>query len=87
MRHHLIEKMNQLRTSGPKKGLSQSKQAYSLGNTPEVWDWTKRGLKDLHEATMYRVRGREGESKAWVHERDLQEGCPSLSGLFNIYHI
>ena len=45
-----------------------------------------RSVKNLHETTEYRVKGREGESEAWIPQRGLREGCPSSPPLFNIYH-
>ena len=43
-------------------------------------------MKDLHETTEYRIRGKDGNSDAWVPNRGLREGCPSSPPLFNIYH-
>ena len=45
-----------------------------------------KSVKNLHETTEYRVKGREGESEAWIPQRGLREGCPSSPPLFNIYH-
>ena len=43
-------------------------------------------LQGLHEATVYRIRGKEGFSEEWLLERGLREKCPSSPPLFNIHH-
>ena len=83
------------REDEPVAKLLDLRKAYPRVNRPALWGILQkcgigpralRILKDLHEATMYRIKGREGESEAWVPERGLREGCPSSPGLFNIYH-
>ena len=62
------------------------KKAYPRVNKPALWKLLERygldgnylrALKDLHETTEYRVRGKAGLSEEWVPERGLREGCPS----------
>ena len=43
-------------------------------------------LIDLHECTVYKVRGKEGMSDAWMPARGLREGCSTSPILFNVYH-
>ena len=43
-------------------------------------------LMDLHEATAYSIKAKEGDSEEWTPKRGLREGCPSSPSLFNIYH-
>ena len=43
-------------------------------------------IMDLHETTVYKVRGIDGESEPWVPERGLREGCPTSTVLFNMFH-
>ena len=71
------------------------KKAYPRVNKPALWKLLERygldgnylrALKDLHETTEYRVRGKAGLSEEWVPERGLREGCPSSPPLFNIFH-
>ena len=43
-------------------------------------------LMDLHECTVYKVRGKEGMSDVWMPARGLREGCSTSPILFNVYH-
>ena len=43
-------------------------------------------LIDLHECTMYKVRGEEGISKSCMPARGLCEGSSMSHILFNVYH-
>ena len=51
---------------------------------------TKRQLsrlpKDLHEATTYTINSKEGDSKSWLPQRGLREGCSTSPVLFNVFH-
>eukprot|EP00974_Lingulodinium_polyedra_P042565 4086316-Lingulodinium_polyedra.AAC.1 len=40
----------------------------------------------LHEHTAYSARVHGGESRYWLPDRGLREGCPSSPPLFNVYH-
>ena len=71
------------------------KKAYPRINKPALWRLLERygisgnflrAIKDLHESTTYKVRGKEGMSEEWIPARGLREGCPSSPILFNIYH-
>ena len=71
------------------------RKAYPRVNKPALWAILERcgmegncmkTLQDLHEATKYVVKGRGGDSTAWLPERGLREGCPTSPCLFNIYH-
>ena len=71
------------------------RKAYPRVNKPALWGILERyglsgnflnSLKDLHEATVYCVKGREKESEEWTLERDLREGCATSSTLINIFH-
>ena len=79
----------------PVARLLDLRKAYPRVNRPALWgilqkygigERALRILQDLHESTMYKVRGKEGESEAWVPARGLREGCPSSPILFNVYH-
>ena len=43
-------------------------------------------LKNLHEKTIYRVKGRNPVSESWVSQSGLREGCPASPILFSIFH-
>ena len=43
-------------------------------------------LKDLHEFTLYRVRGEERDSTEFIPQRRLREGCATCPVIFNIFH-
>ena len=71
------------------------RKAYPRVNKPALWRLLKRygvdgnflrTLQGLHEATEYRIRGKDGMSEEWLPERGLREGCPSSPPLFNIFH-
>ena len=79
----------------PVARLLDLRKAYPRVNRPALWGILKkygmgeralRVLQDLHESTMYRIRGKEGESEAWLPNRGLREGCPSSPVLFNVFH-
>ena len=79
----------------PTARLLDLKKAYPRVNKYALWAILERyGLKgnflktiqNLHETTVYKVQTREGESKTWLQERGLREGCPSSPILFNIFH-
>ena len=69
----------------PVATLLDLRKAYPRVNRPALWGILKKGgigdralriLQDLHESTLYKVRGKEGESEAWVPARGHREGCP-----------
>ena len=71
------------------------RKAYPRVNKPGLWSLLERYgmngkclecLIGLHESTVYKVRGKEGMSEAWVPARGLREGCSTSPILFNIYH-
>jgi hypothetical protein len=79
----------------PVARLLDLKKAYLRVNKPGLWKLLERnGMKrkcfdtivDLHESTVYKVRGKEGVSKSWVPARGLREGCPTSPILINLYH-
>ena len=41
---------------------------------------------DLHESTVYKVRGCGEMSEGWMPERGLREGCSTSPVVFNIFH-
>ncbi|XP_063722275.1 uncharacterized protein LOC134848689 [Symsagittifera roscoffensis] len=70
-------------------------KAYPRVSKPVLWAIFRRyamegpfldTLMDLHEATTYSIKGKEGDSEEWTPERGLREGCPSSPSLFNKYH-
>ena len=79
----------------PVARLLDLRKAYPRVNRPALWGILRRYgigeralriLQDLHESTLYKVRGNDGVSEAWVPARGLREGCPSSPILFNIFH-
>ena len=43
-------------------------------------------MKNLHEKTIYKVKGRNAMSESWVPQRGLREGCATSPILFSIFH-
>ena len=43
-------------------------------------------LKNLHEFTLYRVRGEERDSTKFIPQRGLREGCATSPVIVNIFH-
>ena len=79
----------------PVARLLDLRTAYPRVNKPGLWKLLERyGMKgkcldtivDLHESTVYKVRGKEGVSESWVPARGLREGCSTSPILFNVYH-
>ena len=79
----------------PEARLLDLTKAYPRVSKPVLWAVLRRyamegpfldTLMDLHEATTYSIKGKEGDSEEWTPERGLREGCPSSPSLFNIYH-
>jgi hypothetical protein len=79
----------------PVARLLDLRKAYPRVNKPGLWRLLERyGMKgkcldtivDLHESTVYKVRGKEGVSESWVPARGLREGCSTSPILFNVYH-
>ena len=79
----------------PVAKLLDLRKAYPRVNKPALWKllgrYGLRGrcldtIRDLHEATEYKVRGKEGFSEGWMPARGLREGCSTSPILFNIYH-
>ena len=79
----------------PSARLLDLRKAYPRVNKYAMWKILERygmgerclrAIRNLHETTEYRVKGREGESEAWIPQWGLREGCPSSPPLFNIYH-
>ena len=71
------------------------RKAYPRVSKPALWGLLERyGMRgrcletvmDMHEATEYRVKGREGLSEGWMPARGLREGCSTSPVLFNVYH-
>ena len=83
------------REDDPVERLLDLRKAYPRVNKPALWGILKRyglsgnflnSLKDILEATVYCVKGREKDSEEWTPERGLREGCATLPTLFNIFH-
>ena len=81
--------------SDPEARLLDLSKAYPRVSKPALWailrNYGMKGpfldsLVDLHEATKYQVKGRDGGSEEWIPERGLREGCSTSPCLFNIYH-
>ena len=79
----------------PVARLLDLRKAYPRVSKPALWSLLgKYGMKgrcldsliDLHECTVYKVRGREGMSETWMPARGLREGCSTSPILFNVYH-
>ena len=79
----------------PVARLLDLRKAYPRVSKPALWGLLERyGMKgkclesliDLHEFTVYKVRGKEGMSDAWMPARGLREGCSTSPILFNVYH-
>ena len=79
----------------PVAKLLDLRKAYPRVSKPGLWSLLERYgmngkclecLIGLHEGTVYKVRGKEGMSEAWVPARGLREGCSTSPILFNIYH-
>ena len=82
-------------SSDPEARLLDLGKAYPRVSKPALWailrnygmkDQFLDSLVDLHEATNYQVKGRDGGSEEWIPERGLREGCSTSTCLFNIYH-
>ena len=43
-------------------------------------------MKNLHEKTIYKVKGRNAMSENWIPQRGLREGCATSPILFSILH-
>ena len=43
-------------------------------------------LNNLHEETIYKVKGKNAVSESWVAQRGLREGCATSSIFFSIFH-
>lgn len=68
----------------PVARLLDLRKAYPRVNKPALWSLLERygmngkcldSLIDLHECTVYKVRGKEGMSETWMPARGLREGC------------
>ena len=79
----------------PVARLLDLRKAYPRVSKPALWGLLERygmrgrcleSLIDLHECTVYKVRGKEGMSDEWMPARGLREGCSTSPILFNVYH-
>jgi len=79
----------------PEARLLDLRKAYPRVNRPALWGLLERygmngkcleTLIDLHECTVYKVRGKEGMSEGWMPVRGLREGCSTSPILFNVFH-
>ena len=79
----------------PTARLLDLRKAYPRVSKPALWGLLERYgmngkclecLIDLHECTVYKVRGKEGMSEEWMPARGLREGCSTSPILFNVYH-
>ena len=84
-------------TTGNKPGavLLDITKAYPRVNRPLLWmvlenlgmtEGVIEVLKNLHEGTKYKVKGRGELSEEWLPVRGLREGCATSPILFNVYH-
>ena len=79
----------------PVARLLDLRKAYPRVSKPALWGLLGKygmngrcleSLIDLHECTVYKVRGKEGMSETWMPARGLREGCSTSPILFNVYH-
>ena len=70
----------------PEGRLLHLEKAYPRVSKPALWQILERlglkglffyTIKDLHEATSYAVKSREGDSANWLPQRGLRDGCPN----------
>ena len=84
-------------TTGNRPGavLLDITKAYPRVNRPLLWmvlenlgmtEGVIEVLKNLHEGTKYKVKGRGELSEEWLPVRGLREGCATSPILFNVYH-
>ena len=69
-------------------------KAYARTNIPLLWRNLERLgitpkvmaiIRDFHEGTCYKVKGRKGLSQKWLPQQGLMEGCAKSPILYNIY--